>query len=514
MENKQTGERASRFLESALLITLLLHGAAMFSIALLLIPGLPGGGNPATARMTYVAENPWFWRLGWLPWHLTALSDVLLAIALLRTVWFPRPAAWLILLLTLAAFCIEQPGELAWTFQGIPLAQTGALERYSQLEAHLYIQVAGIAALLYALTACVWSWGFARAKIWHPWLTGLSILTWSVLIAVSVSPLLPVESHPDDRLVAAGNALGFALLLIWLAIVTELVLRRSRPHSPYGRMATWIHPRHNMWGRAANLLANSRLVRAYGEFFPLIAFKSDITDVIYVNYLVNAKLLAPIVPWGLELQCLGSEPYAMFTHLTYQHGHFGPRFLGGLRRFMPSPVQSNWRIYVRDPRTGQEGIYFVYTAISQLLPAIMARTLSEGLPMHLPEHAEVSPLKTGAFSVRVAPGTGSAPDLMLNATLTPVSDLPESWRACFADYRAMLAYCVPQDRALSSQFWYQRVTRQEIALGIPLDICQPLSATVVSETARKIVGDAEPVCFRVPTVNFEFDRELYDKVND
>jgi len=36
---------AARFLEQALLITILAHAAAMLSMALLLLPGLPGGGN-------------------------------------------------------------------------------------------------------------------------------------------------------------------------------------------------------------------------------------------------------------------------------------------------------------------------------------------------------------------------------------------------------------------------------------------------------------------------------------
>ncbi len=76
----------------------------------------------------------------------------------------------------------------------------------------------------------------------------------------------------------------------------------------------------------------------------------------------------------------------------------------------------------------------------------------------------------------------------------------------------MLAYCVPQDRAFSPQPWHGWVTRQEIALGIPLVDCQPLEGEVRSRAAAAIVGNATPFCFRVPTVRFRFAREEHDRL--
>src|SRR5207244_983171 len=130
--------------------------------------------------------------------------------------------------------------------------------------------------------------------------------------------------------------------------------------------------------------------RAVGEWAPAPTLVSDIEDVIYVNYLIEADRLEPLVPPGLELQRLGrGGRWALFTFLTYRHGHFGPRLLGPLRRLLPSPVQSNWRIYVSDPRTQTRGVYFVTTCISLTPHALAARILSEGMPMHVPQSAEV-----------------------------------------------------------------------------------------------------------------------------
>ena len=506
---------AARFLERALLFTILAHGAAMLSMALLLLPGMPGGANPLAARAAYIAANPLLWRLGWLPWQITALSDVLLAIALVRTAWIPRLPALLVAVTTLIAFAIEQPGELSWITQGVALSQASDLSRYLSFETQTYLQIAGRAAVAYMVAAFGWTWCFVRAKTWHPGLSGLSLITWGILLAVSIAPLLPDAARPAAEIVAGGNALGFALMMIWLCWVTELVLRRSRPASQWGRMAVWNYPRAGLVGRLLNGIANSRLARAFGEYVPSIAFISNITDVIYANYLVDADTLAPLLPAGLELQGLGRDgSRALFTHLTYQHGHFGPQLLGPLRRLMPSPVQSNWRIYVRDPQTNLSGIYFVSTAINKTLPALLARLLSEGIPMHLVERGAVEAKADGSFAVCLDPGIGSAPDLVMTLQPAPALALPPDWNDCFATFHDLLAYCVPQDRAMSSQPWYGRVTRLEIELGIPLETCEPLTASIASKAAETLVGAAQAVCFRVPEVTLRFHHEAHDPLRD
>src|SRR5258708_18423353 len=418
----------------------------MLSMALLLLPGMPGGSNDLAARVAYVASNPWLWRLGWLPWHLTALSDLLIAIALLliaiallRTAWIPRIDAILVMITTLAAILIEQPGEVSWITQGVALAQTslqnGNLASYLQYESHMYLQIAAWAATLYTITACIWTWCFARAKIWHPRLLWLSGITWGLLMAVSVGPLLPEAYRPGAAIVAAGNAIGFVLMLVWFSVVTELVLRRSRPNSHFGRMALWVHPGHDLVGQFLNALANSRLARAFGEWLPPVAFVSNITNVLYVNYLIETERLEALVPWGLELQHLGPDgKYALFTHLTYQHGHFGPALLGPFRRFMPSPIQSNWRIYVRDPQTTLSGIYFVTTAISQTVPALFARLLSQGSPMHVVHKGAVTANRDRSFDGYLDPGAVSAPDLVMSLHPSPRSALESPWSSCFNSF--------------------------------------------------------------------------------
>jgi hypothetical protein len=507
---------AARFLEQVLLVNLGVHLVALVCMALFLLPGLPGGGSVEdAARVAYLAAHPWLWRLGWLPWQVTAFVDLLTGVALWRTSWIPRRPAAVVLVFTISALLPDQGGQALWVTRGLDLAvaadRSGDLTPYLHFEKQTYRAVVVWGATLYLCMALGWSWCFAAAGTWSRTLTALSIVTWSILAAGSAGLLLPEEFQPASALIGAAHGIGLTLLLLWLAIVTEQVLRRVRPTASHGRLAPWRHPWRGVAGRALDVLANSRLLRAYCEWLPPMAFVSDITDVIYVNYLVDAERLEPFVPAGLELQRIGrGGRYALFTHLTYRHGHFGPRLLGPLRRLLPSPVHTNWRIYVHDPHTGLPGVSFVTNAINSTPHALAARLLSEGMPMHALKDAAVQVGEDQTCRVSLDPGAGSAPDLaaVLHAGDALLPGAP--WSECFDSYRALLAYCVPQDRAFSSQPWYGRITRQEIALGIPLDSCEPLAGEVYSRAAALFVGEAMPLCFRVARVAFCFEREEYD----
>jgi hypothetical protein len=507
---------AARFLEQVLLVNLAVHALALVCTPLLLLPGIPGGSSASdTERVAYLAAHPWLWRLGWLPWQAAAVVDLLTALALWRTSWVPRLPAAAVLLFTVLAVPFDQYGQARWVTRGLALAveadHSRDLHSYLDFEEQAYRAVVVWGGSLYLCMGLCWSWCFAAARTWNRTLTVVSLFTWSFLAIGSIGLLLPEEFRPTAVLVGASNALGLTLLLFWLGCVSEQVLRRARPDEKHGRLAPWRHPGRGLFARLVEVLANSRLLRAYCEWLPPVAFLSDITDVYYVNYLVEAERLESFVPVGLELQRLGrAGRYALFTHLTYRHGHFGPRFFGPLRRLLPSPVHSNWRIYVVDPLTGLRGIYFVTNAITSTLHALAARLLSEGMPMHVFRRAIIQVGEDRTGQLLLDPGEGSAPDLEAELRPGDAVLLGQPWNECFDSHSALLAYCVPQDRAFSSQPWYGRITRQEIALGIPLESCEPLAGVVRSHVATAYVGDASPLCFRVGRVAFCFEREFYD----
>ena len=505
---------ADRALEWALIANFLVHGLALVGMALLLLPALPGGtAHSDLARVTYIAAHPWLFRLGWFPWQLCALSDLLLAVAMVRVRWLPRGPAMAVLVLTMVAVVPDQWAQAVWITRGVAFAQTDP-SAYLALEREIFPLTAAWGALFYTLAALGWTWCFARAGTWSRALTLLSVPLWATMLVAVGGPLLPAPYRPSPAFVSAANGLGFLQLQVWLGLVTEAVLLRARPAEPFGRLARWRHPGSGVLPRLVDAVANSRLFGALLEPLPEVEMRSDITDVVYVNYLVPADAAATWVPPNLELQRLGpARKYALFTFLTFRHGHFGFAFLGPLRRWLPSPVQTNWRIHVRDPRTGHEGIYFLTNAITSVIPALGARMLTEGMPMHVLARGEMTRSADGEVKVTLDPGSGSAPDAEIQVRPVSAPELTGAWRECWDDFHAFLAYCVPQDRAMSSQPLRDRISRQEIHLGIPLDACEPMAGSVVSRAATAIAGDGAPLCFRVPNVKFVFAVEAHDKAS-
>jgi hypothetical protein len=489
----------------------------MLSMALILLPMMPGGPTlDAAERVTRLATHPWLFRLGWVPWHLTAASDLFVAYAFLRTTWIARRPARAVALLTALAVVPDQAGQLLWETRGLALAARA----HSPTELGAYLSYEGIvftmtgvwAALLYTLTAIGWTACLVLSGTWSRRLTWLSVATWGTFAVVSVGPLLPAPATLPGAAIAVGNGLGFALLMVWLAVAAEVILWHTRAGAKHGRWAPWREPRRGALATVTEALANSRFVHQLCALLPVVDFRSDITDVVYVNYLVEAATLEAWTPQGLALQRLGpGGNWAMFSHLSYRHGHFGPRLLGPLRRLMNSPIQTNWRTYVRDVRTGTLGIYFVTNAVTARLQSLGARLMAEGMPMHLLGDSELVRTPDGRVRLRLHPEGGTAPDVTASLEPCPRPELTGAWAECFADYEAMLRYAVPQDRAMSTRPAERDTVREEIDLGIPVATCEPLRGDVTSKAARAIVGDAAPLCFRVPTVPFRFTGELHDR---
>ncbi len=213
-----------KILERALLLTLFAHAAGMVSMVLFLLPGMPGGGTVDDgARMAYIASHPWIWRLGWLPWQITAVSDLLVAVALWRTPWVGRMAAACTVVATLAAVIPDQYGQVAWITKGIALA-SGDRATYLAYEKQIFQSTAVWGAAFYTIGALGWTWCLAAAKVWSRALTLLSFVLWPLFGLATVGPMVGL----DAKLVAGANALAFALLELWFLLALRAVFERSR----------------------------------------------------------------------------------------------------------------------------------------------------------------------------------------------------------------------------------------------------------------------------------------------
>lgn len=271
---------------------------------------------------------------------------------------------------------------------------------------------------------------------------------------------------------------------------------------------TYRHPRAGWPGRVFAALANcTRFANARQAILsrlPFLTLHSDVRDVVYVSWLVDADAAQRLLPAGVTLwQRDGKTP---FTVLTYRHGHFGPALLGPLRRLLPSPLQSNWRLYLERTPAGAPDVpcvVFLKNIMASLPHALGTRLFSDILPTHL---AANMTLQVSATQARcsIASGAGSAPALDVQAAITAEHDLDADWQQLFGNWRDAVAFLACQDAAIAPVPRNGKLVFGEIDLPVDVDQVQALTA---SRADCGLLGQlppmSKPFAFLVPEVPFK-----------
>jgi hypothetical protein len=518
--------RYRRFV-TALVLSIFAHAAAVVSTLTLLAPGLDLRGS-AGDRAVAVAAHPWVWRLGWATWQLTAASDLLVGASLLAYVLaVPRRpglvAGILGVVVTFAALVPDQWGEALLDTSLVEMApgavvSHAALFDYVGLEAHALSLSGTWGAALYTVMGALWMVTGARAAgpaTGRGLLVVLGVLDGAVFVAAaltneaSVSHASAALGYPGFSRVTLLNGAGFGLLAMVMVMLGVVVgaghhARQSGSDHALHELA-W--PRPGALGTAAAAIANASgardMARAALAVSPFPVLSSNISDVVYLNWLVPAERVAGLLPSALALDRLAGGG-TVLSILTYRHGHFGPRALGPLRRLCPSPIQSNWRLYVEpeSPGRGRDAIYFVKTVLDMASYVLGGRLASDGLPAHLARRIEHR--RDGAAIVTdIDPGYGSAPDLRSLVRETESRTLPAAFAACFGSWAGAVRYLVEQNRAVSVHTAHGRILESRIS--IPISVASVLPAAVERAESRwlaSIVEGCEPFAFVVPRVAF------------
>ena len=104
------------------------------------------------------------------------------------------------------------------------------------------------------------------------------------------------------------------------------------------------HPTPGMMRLLLEPLLNSVSLRRVLRMLPMVQLKSDVRDVVYLNWLIPEQRVAAWECERIKIKRWGE--FVPLTVLTYKHHHFGPRMLGPMRACCLSPLQSNWRFYI------------------------------------------------------------------------------------------------------------------------------------------------------------------------
>ncbi|WP_219116223.1 DUF2071 domain-containing protein [Janthinobacterium sp. UMAB-56] len=271
---------------------------------------------------------------------------------------------------------------------------------------------------------------------------------------------------------------------------------------------TYRHPCAGWPGRLFAALANcthfANVRQAVLSRLPFLTLHSDVRDVVYVSWLVDAAAAQKLLPPGVTLWQRGGK--TPFTVLTYRHGHFGPALLGPLRRLLPSPLQSNWRLYLdHTPPGAPDGpcVYFLKNIMDSLPHALGTRLFSDILPTHLAAGMTLDVTATQARCT-IAGGAGSAPALEVQADITANQGLDTHWQQLFGNWHDAVAFLACQDAAIAHVPRNEQLVFGEIDL--PVDLDQVLALTALRSDCS-LLGQLPPVstpfAFLVPKVAFK-----------
>lgn len=275
----------------------------------------------------------------------------------------------------------------------------------------------------------------------------------------------------------------------------------------------YTHPYQGRFGNGLAKLLNSRRFASYRRALmsrlPFMTLDSDVVDVVYMTWLVDEALAAPFAPPGARLWSYqGRTP---LTVLTYRHGHFGPRWMGPLRRLMPSPLQSNWRLYLAEPLADAPPIptvAFVYNVMDSLAHVAGTRLFSDALPSHWPASFDFCVTSNEAI-VDIAPGDGSAPRLAARAVRAGEAVLSPPWSVMFHGWSDAIVRLASQDAAVVEVPTVEGAPgRSALAtIDLPVDVAsvEPLlldTQTLDCPLLQRLDADPEALCFLLPSVRF------------
>lgn len=270
------------------------------------------------------------------------------------------------------------------------------------------------------------------------------------------------------------------------------------------------HPARGVIAAVLNYLSNATALawirRAILSRLPAVVLESDVRDVLYVTWMVDIALAQRLAPPGaILLEHQGKTP---FTILSYRHGGFGPACLGMLRRWcFPSPLQSNWRLYLAEPMPGGDPVatvIFVKNVLDSTLYAVGTRIFSDALQAHL-AHRFVLSNTARDFRVEIDPGAGSAPRLRLHAQSSVSTHLPRCFSGLYSNWEAAVMDLCRQEAALCEIPGGNHIALARIDLPIDVHQVQPYQLLTGTECPllATLNPDAEALCFVLPQVRFQ-----------
>ncbi|KON76244.1 hypothetical protein APS47_08465 [Leptospira kirschneri serovar Mozdok] len=137
----------------------------------------------------------------------------------------------------------------------------------------------------------------------------------------------------------------------------------------------FIHNNQNLIAKTLNIFLNNilfiKIKRIVFYPFTKIGLKSDIKNVVFMNWMVPIKKVEHLISKHAKVRIYDDQ--VLFTILTYEHGNFRPTIFNKIKSIFGSPLQSNWRLYIKNHelfKTSESAVYFIKNIMNSFTYAI------------------------------------------------------------------------------------------------------------------------------------------------
>ncbi len=269
-------------------------------------------------------------------------------------------------------------------------------------------------------------------------------------------------------------------------------------------------PKRNILSPCIECILNGFLLKKIKNIirspFSKVKLKSEITNVVYMNWLIPIEKIQHMIPEGIQVDVINGK--TLFSILTYQHGHFGPAKLYRCKSLYGSPLQCNWRFYIAQD-TGhfkEPTVLFFSNSMDSLLYSFGSRFFSNMMYTHYPltfKHQYTD----DQIHTKIDPGTSNAPDLDVSCHFIEEWNVPVDFRRISTHPKELLEKIIIQNQALTplSQQLSHIAT---ISLAFDIEQVKPLKIDFFkSQFLNKIVKEEDCFAFQIPSLTFFMDNE-------
>lgn len=238
--------------------------------------------------------------------------------------------------------------------------------------------------------------------------------------------------------------------------------------------------------------------------FTYLHLRSDIKDVIYLNWLIPFERIQHLIPNHTRIEKHGDK--VVLTCLSYKHQKFAPLLLGPFREIFGSPYQSNWRLYLeypnKDDRQAEGVILFIKNILSSLHYTIGSRLMSNILQAQCSKEFEMT--KKGKIgSVNIVAGEANFPDLIFKYIDKSDWKMDDEFTKAFHTPAHFVHQICYQEYAVTALPVKEKLCKGRIKLEFNEDEILPIELMELEEGEfSNWVRDCEFVGFKIPKVKF------------